>query len=280
VALTEQLHQQEAQSTKDSDSHNTTETETSSTTYPSSVETSPPQNTKTPICQNDSNTYPKEHPTKHPINKENSNKHKKPRVNSLLTIVKTLKANVSRKPYAVAVTERLPHMLFPVGPGDQTRWKHLPTIRGVFDTGSGITIGYLPYWSSVAERYPQLIEQFGEMDNTTYEELKVAGIQRDGEGSLCTHFIVLITPFVDNGEPVTIRIALTNELSCNLIFGLPFIIKAKMAVHLWDKYVSSAVFRTTFPLEFHAPEIREEVPMQDNTSTTFKTLPTQEDPSQ
>ena len=86
------------------------------------------------------------------------------------------------------------------------------------------------------------------------------------------HFVELKTPFINEGEKVTLRIALTSELSCNLIFGLPFIIKAKMSAHLWDKYVSSAVFQTTFPLEFHAPETKEEVPMQDNNTASLKAV--------
>ena len=206
---------------------------------------------------------------------ENINTQKKHQhtTRTYLTTVRTLKVNIARKPYAVAVTERLPHMIFPIGPGSQSSWRHLPTVRGIFDTGSGVTIGYLPYWTCVADKYPHLIEEFCEMDTAVFQELKVGGIQKEGEGALCTHYIVLRTPFITDGQPVTIRVALTNELSCNLIFGLPFIVKSKMSAHLWDKYVSSAVFQTTFPLEFHAPETREEVIMQDNSTVTLKTSP-------
>jgi hypothetical protein len=62
---------------------------------------------------------------------------------------------------------------------------------------------------------------------------------------------------------VTLHVALTSGLSCNLIFGLPFIIKAKMTAHLFEKYVASSMFHATFPLIYHPPELLDEVVEQD-----------------
>jgi len=174
-------------------------------------------------------------------------------------VTSVLQTNPSRT-LAVAITERLPHLLFPIGPRNRnSSWKHLATIRGVFDTGSGITIGYLKYWKSVAERYPEFVEEFDTMDAASYEKLRIGSIEKNGEGALCTHYIVLRTPFTSEGRPVTLRVALTDGLSCNLIFGLPFICKAKMIAHLAERYVDSSVFKAAFKMEFHAPELRDSV---------------------
>ena len=181
---------------------------------------------------------------------------------------RALQSSFRRKPYAVSLTERLPHVAFPIGDASGS-WKNLPTAKGVFDTGSGITIGYLPYWESVAQRFPELVEEFGPMSREEFEELKIGGIEKDGEGATCTHYIVLKTPFVNEGKQVTLKVALTNSLSCNLIFGLPFIVRARMTAHLWEKYVSSALFQAVFPLEFHPPEVRDEVVRQDGTTPSL-----------
>jgi len=175
-------------------------------------------------------------------------------------ITSTLQTQIQQRQLAVAITERLPHILFPIGARTKnTSWKHAATIRGVFDTGSGITIGYLRYWRSVAERYPQFVEEFDTMDAARYEKLRIGSIEKNGEGAVCTHYIVLRTPFTSEGRPVTLRIALTDGLSCNLIFGLPFICKAKMIAHLAEKYVDSSVFNAAFRMEFHPPELRDAV---------------------
>ena len=157
--------------------------------------------------------------------------------------------------HEVALTEKLPHMTIPIGRGNEGYWKHNSTIRGIFDTGSGITIGYLPYWRSVARNFPELVEEFAEVDREVFPEpIKINGIEKDGKGSMVTHYISLWTPFVTQGNAVTLRIALTDNLSCTLIFGLPFIVRSKISVSLWESYASSAVFGTTFPLEYSQPE--------------------------
>jgi hypothetical protein len=68
---------------------------------------------------------------------------------------------------------------------------------------------------------------------------------------------------MDRGNEVDLRIALTEGLSCNLIFGLPFIVRAKMIINTYEKYMVSLVFQTTFPLHYHPPELRTSVVPQE-----------------
>ena len=179
-------------------------------------------------------------------------------------IMKSFKANPIPRNFRVSITERLPHIKLPIGqPDPDGNYKHNPTMSGIFDTGSGLTIGNLSYWTSVKNTYPDLVEDFGEMTNDENEQIRVGGIEQEGRGATCTHFIEMKTPFTNQGTAVTISIALTEDLSCNLIYGLPLIVKAKMTANLWDKFVYSKVFDTTFKIEYHPPFARETVVIQD-----------------
>jgi hypothetical protein len=186
---------------------------------------------------------------------------------SYLTTVKAFRAQFERRPPQVATTEMLPHILFQVGdrlPGQSL--KTCPSIRALIDTGSGLNIGYEPYWRSVNSNHPEVVREFGRMEDN---ELTIGGIDKNGDGANCTHYIVLKTPFVDMGREVDLHIALTDSLSCNLIFGIPFIIKAKMVIHTAEKYVVSEVLKTTFPLFYHPPELRDSVVKQAGAPLTL-----------
>jgi hypothetical protein len=192
-------------------------------------------------------------------------KHDKKKQRAFFGMVKSLKlTKFKEKTPRIATTEMLPHALFPIGhkrPGQSM--KTCPTIRALIDTGSGLNIGYEPYWKSVYEEYPELVREYGELSEEEHNKLTIGGIDREGEGTTCSHYIVLKTPFMDRGNEVDLRIALTEGLSCNLIFGLPFIVRAKMIINTYEKYMVSLVFQTTFPLHYHPPELRTSVVPQE-----------------
>lgn len=194
------------------------------------------------------------------------------RSRQLSSLVATFKAAIIQtKPYGVSLTEKLPHIRFPVGLMDpEESPRHKTTISGVFDTGSGITIGYYPYWKEISERYPELVYEFTELEEGSFERIKIGGIEKEGEGAFCTHRITLKTPFVTDGLPVQLTIALTSDLSCNLIFGLPFSIKARMTANLADRFVTSEVFKAVFPLEYHPPLLMEKPMEQLSEALTFQ----------
>jgi hypothetical protein len=143
--------------------------------------------------------------------------------------------------------------------------KTCPSVRALIDTGSGLNIGYEPYWRSVSINHPELVREFGKWSDEEENDLTIGGIDRHGESTNCTHYIVLKTPFVDMGREVDLRIALSDSLSCNLIFGIPFQIRSNMVIHTAEKYVVSSVLKTTFPLFYHPPELRETVIVQTGT---------------
>jgi hypothetical protein len=204
-------------------------------------------------------------------------KRRHPRAPVCLGFVRVNQSVLRKKAFPVATTEMLPHILFPVGEAEPgSPWQKLTTIRGLLDTGSGVNIGYKPYWESVAAHYPKLVKEFGQLDPDDHEELTVGGIEKSGEGTSCSHYIILKTPFFENGNPIELRIALTDGLSCNLIFGLPFIVKSKMIINVWEKYVASPVFQASFPLLYHPPELRENIVTQDITTPVLTASSTNE----
>ena len=191
-------------------------------------------------------------------------KRRRPDSRVFLSAVRAFQTPWRKKALPVATTEMLPHIRFPIGERKLgSSWKNNPMIRGLLDTGSGVSIGSLPYFRDIALRYKELVKEFGKLDSEDHDELTVGGIDKQGQGTACTHFIILKTPFMDKGQEVEVRIALTNGLSCNLIFGMPFIVKSKMVINPWEKYAFSPVFQANFPLQYHPPELREATVAQD-----------------
>lgn len=198
-----------------------------------------------------------------------------------MVATRSCKAWPQRKLLPVALSARLPHIRIPIGPkGQSESWSQMPSMCGLLDTGSGLTIGRLSYWMDVKDKYPELIAEFGQMAEDVEEHIQVGGIEQESKGSTvtCSHYISVITPFRANGEPVNINIALTPDLACNLIFGIPFIIKAKLTVSMWEKYAVSPVFNTTFKVEYIEPRSRDTVVTQDGPMLSLLTQPQQQKP--
>jgi hypothetical protein len=99
-------------------------------------------------------------------------------------------------------------------------------------------------------------------------------INEDINGTMCTHFIELYTPLMENGQSVSLCIGLAEGFAANLIVGLPFGIRARLVIYLADSYVFSQTFQRTFPIEYLPAISLSTVPHPDNVSIpTFLTSP-------
>ena len=184
-----------------------------------------------------------------------------------LIYVKCLQSFVKNKPHPVAVSDKLPHILLPLGKHSaDTHWKHFPHLRAVFDTGAGVSLGYLPFFQDLHEKMPHLVHEFSPINPEIYSEILVGNIDKNCDAASCSHYIELYTPFMDQGQPVTMRLALSPELSVNALLGIPFMKKAKMMINLADDFVHSSLFQTSFHLEYLIPTLRECLPLQDGQS--------------
>ena len=188
----------------------------------------------------------------------------------LLSVIHCFQTTPRAKPYPVAVCAKLPHILFPIGKGNNgAPWQHQTHLRAVFDSGAGASLGYLPYFQDLHSKFPHLFSEFCEINPQLHSQLFVGNIDKDCEASNCSHYAEMHTPFFDFGRPVTWRFALSSNFSVNAIMGLPFIVTSKMVAHFADGYCHSGVFQTNFRLEFMQPSLQDSVPQQDGQTPTF-----------
>ena len=173
-------------------------------------------------------------------------------------MIRVLRAGPMARSTLVAASELLPHINIPIGStfGDAE-------IQGVLDSGSGVNIGYYGYWADFAQKYPQYVVHFGPMDVGDYNKILVGGISKEDPASPCSHYIEISTPLRTDGQPVSIRIALTQNLSTTLLIGTPFLVRGRMVIHMAESYVFSNSFQKAFPIQFLVPHLRDKVPVQD-----------------
>ena len=197
-----------------------------------------------------------------------------PLAQACLGIVQCFQTFPRQKPHPVAICETLPHIMFPIGRSSPDRsWKHQHHLRAVFDSGAGVSLGYLPYFQDLYNKYPELVLHFGAIDSAMYTAISVGNIDKFCDATTCTHYIELYTPFYHNGQQVSWRLALSNVLAVNALMGLPFMMQAKMVPHFCDCYVHSSLFQTNFDLKFMAPLLQESVPQQDGQVAAFSATP-------
>ena len=72
---------------------------------------------------------------------------------------------------------------------------------------------------------------------------------------------------------VTIRLALSSELSVTAIMGIPFIRSADMVLHLNEGFCFSNVFQKSFTVEFDTPRCHESVVPQGGQTPVFVAPP-------
>jgi hypothetical protein len=81
-------------------------------------------------------------------------------------------------------------------------------------------MGWLQHHKTIAEQYPQLVEQFVSLEEEKYETINIGGLK---EGVTITHMSQYTIPCTDKGEQcyVTIRLS-TDDLPINTLYGLGF----------------------------------------------------------
>ena len=137
-------------------------------------------------------------------------------------------------------------------------------ISTMIDTGAGLNIGLLSYWQDFADKFPHLVKAFGPIDFSRYEKVIVGSVNKAAEGTVCTHFIELYTPLQENGQLVSLRIGLAENFAATLIIGLPFAVRARMALYLAEGYVFAQAVQRTFPLKYMTPVCHQTVPLQED----------------
>ena len=116
---------------------------------------------------------------------------------ALLGIVRCFQTCIRpNRPFPVAVSETLPHILLLIGKLIESvpSFRHQPKLSAVLDSGAGVSLGYLPYFTDLNDKHPELVRQLVPITPENYSEIFVGNIDKDCEAAKCTHFIELFTP--------------------------------------------------------------------------------------
>ena len=92
------------------------------------------------------------------------------------------------------------------------------------------------------------------------DPFNVIGVDREKEGEYgkggvdVTAVITYKTPFVVNGKPVTVSLALGEGVACKTIFSCPFLQTIKSSIMTKNNDLVSGIMREQFSLEMMLPQ--------------------------
>ena len=119
------------------------------------------------------------------------------------------------------MSQQLPYLNFPIGERSKSSY-----IYGLGDTGAGLNLGNIEYHQLLAKRHPNLVLKFAYLkDIGGVDPFNISGVDGGKEseqgnvGVDVTAVITYKTPFLVNGKPVTVSLALGEGVACNTIFS-------------------------------------------------------------
>lgn len=146
-----------------------------------------------------------------------------------------------------SIQAQLCFLHFPIGQAEDTNY----FMKGLFDTGGCCNMGQFAWHDAIRQNHPHLIASFTELAASSYEPIKIGGIEGAVE---ITHLIEYFIPYEDGqGQFYTLQIGLTNTLPLNTLFGLPFIMKANLKPDYKDSIITSSVLNDEFKMTMERP---------------------------
>ena len=98
---------------------------------------------------------------------------------ALLNFVHCLQTCVKSKCYPVAISEKLPRILLPLGRSkDGASWKHQAHIAAIYDSAAGVSLGYYDYFNDLAEKHSESVHKFSPIDPEFHNEILVGNIDK------------------------------------------------------------------------------------------------------
>ena len=140
-------------------------------------------------------------------------------------------------------------------------------MSGLANKGAELNLENIEYDQSVAERHPNLVLKFAYLkDLEDLDPFNISGLdggkeseQRKG-GVDVTAVITYKTPFVVNGLPVILSLALGEGVACNTIFSWPFLHTIKDSIITKNNALVSGLLGEQFRLEMMVPQRSKEAP--------------------
>jgi len=146
-----------------------------------------------------------------------------------------------------SVNDMLAFLQFPIGLDSSNR----VMLRGLYDTGGCCNMGWKLYHLEIAQKHPKLVKQVLELESVQYEKIQIGGIK---DGVEIDTLIEYYIPHQDHqNDNHTMMIGLTDSLPINTLYGLPFIIKAKLVPSFHRRACTSEFFKEEYELNMERP---------------------------
>jgi hypothetical protein len=177
-------------------------------------------------------------------------------VNTVRTFSQQINLPPALPPMPIAIDNGLPHITLCLGnnPSDNK-------LQGLMDTCGALNTGYLPFHQWVMATDPSFVAEYVEFDDTNpFEPIKLGGAIREPDGfdagnhGRLTAVIRYHTPYCTyDGNPVTISLALGNDVTVNTIFGLPMLSAFDSIISLSSNALHSNCLNMDFAITRQAP---------------------------
>jgi hypothetical protein len=151
--------------------------------------------------------------------------------------------------YEFNLTTNLPFLQLPIGTGEDSNNK--ANLSGLFDSGGCCNMGWLDYHQKINAKFPHLIAEFTDLNESQYETFDIGGIK---DSIQITHMIKYWLPYQTNGATATITIGLSPDMPLDTLYGLPFQINSHMTADFANQKVVSKIFNAEFDLLMKRPE--------------------------
>jgi hypothetical protein len=180
---------------------------------------------------------------------------------------RTMLGAAPKDKYPFKIAYKLPFLEFPIGDGRTS--EDVATLSGLLDTGGCCNMGNYTYHKTIAEQFPQFVDEMICLTDRHYETINIGGLK---DGVTITHMIRYAIPFIDKGEQCYVTLGLTDDLPIDTLFGLGFQQDLKMKIDFATKRVESAFLQRHFNLAFKEPRRTNPENIRSQENNTPKSL--------
>jgi hypothetical protein len=149
----------------------------------------------------------------------------------------------------MSILNALPHIQLKIGISYRDS-----LLEGMFDSGAGLNVGSRAYLKSTTKKNPHLVTCIHCFEESNTPPICLGGIALDGAAPRVTAVISHKMPYMSNGSPCLLKIALAEGFSIRMIFVMPFQRKAKLTYMRHPDSVVSNLWGILFPVSFKKSE--------------------------
>jgi hypothetical protein len=175
-------------------------------------------------------------------------------------IVSVLSSGNIKPPLPISFDSNLPHINFDIGKSSEKSFK----INIAYDTCAMLNVGYAGYHLTIAKQFPSVVKSLT-WAKQEYSPLVLSGIVKDENASArpskdsnpitsttLPAVIEYYTPYnTKEGSPVTLKIAIGNNVDVNTIMGLSTIKNARLSLDLDANVFQAGILNeSTFEVVF------------------------------